>query len=98
MSERLAENTTNPEQPAELTPAQVKEIREKRSGWYKEQISYLEPQLSYQRMVAEIEQLKAITAESQLKQAQIYLAIKSGQSIPEDKAVSSENKGKEETP
>jgi hypothetical protein len=60
----------------DLTPEQIKEIREKRAQWYNEQITYLEPQLKYQQLVTDIEQLKAIAAESQFKQAQIYLSLK----------------------
>jgi hypothetical protein len=60
----------------DLTPEQIKEIREKRAQWYNEQIAYLDPQLKYQQLVTEIEQLKAIAAEAQFKQAQIYLSLK----------------------
>ncbi|HEY4062355.1 MAG TPA: hypothetical protein VGM30_10665 [Puia sp.] len=75
------------EKPIELTPEQIKEAREQRSRWYKDQVSFLKPQLEYQRLVSEIEVCKATTAEAQLKQAQIYLAIKGGQPSPDGRQV-----------
>jgi hypothetical protein len=84
MPENLSNVSSDQESTIELTKEQIKEIREKRAGWYNDQMTYLEPQLKYQRMVAEIEQLKALAAESQFKQAQIYLSLKAESTATEE--------------
>jgi len=82
MNDTPKQVTTDQSNVPEMSPAEIREARGKRAAWYREQITFLEPQLHYQEMVSRIESAKATTAEAQLKQAQIYLALKAGQAPP----------------
>lgn len=83
MNETLEQAKTDPSSVPEMSPEQIREMREKRSQFYKEQIAYLEPQVEYYELVSRIETAKASTAEAQLKQAQIYLAMNPRQNAPD---------------
>lgn len=64
------------EQPQkELSAHEIKVLKGQRANWYKDQLTYLKPELEYHEMLAKIEQAKADTMKAQYQQASYYASI-----------------------
>jgi len=80
----MSEETNTPSTESEkLSPEEMKEMRDKMSVFYKEEIEYLTVQETYERLLADIEEHKLRGYLSMHKSSQIYASLKQEQEHPQ---------------
>lgn len=90
MSETNKEDTeqdsVSEEQPKEYTKAEMKEMQDKRTAFYKEEIKHLKPHAEYEKLLAEIEESKFRGYNAMARSAQLFAQAEQAQQEAESAA------------
>lgn len=66
---------TQDQKPKEYTPEEIKIMKAKRTRFFQEELAHLKIQKEYYKLIAEIEESKARSADAQLKQVVIFMQM-----------------------